>query len=82
VCVCVCVCVIERETHTTVVFLCNPLFVSGQIQCLKLCCLALNVTTINKDWERFAEDVVLGKSQVLYLHSSEGSEKIHKNLSG
>ena len=78
VCVCVCVCVWD----TAVALLYIPLFVSGQIHCLKLCCLALNVTTINKDRGRFAEEVVLAKSQVLYLHLSEGSEKTHKNLSG
>jgi len=67
---------------TAVVFLYIPLFVSGQIQCLKLYCLALNVTTINKYWGRFAEEVGLAKSQVFYLHFSAGSEKTHKNLSG
>jgi len=48
----------------------------------QLCCLALNITTINKDRGSFAENVVLAKSQVLYLHLSEGSEKTHKTLSG
>jgi hypothetical protein len=74
----VCVCVRD----TAVVFLYIPLFVSGQIQCQKLCCLALNVTTINKDRGRLAVNVVLAKSQVPYIQLSEESEKTHKNLSG
>jgi hypothetical protein len=44
--------------------------------------VALNVTTINKEWGMFAEEVVLAKSQEVYLHLSEGFEKTHKNLSG